>query len=226
MNPPNLQGSFTMTLTSKAGDTRVIKANAYQKKKDENRADRLFLFYLPPSVKGTGLLIHTYQDSAEDYIWIYLPAAGKVKRVNLDVSGGGNFMGSDFTYSDLVTPGSMEFNYTLQADSKVNGEDCYVIEVRGKTKEIELKYGYSKQLYYTRKSDFINVRIVFFDAAGDELKTLSVERVEVLGEYRYPASVKMQNTQTGHSSAIVFDKLETPKDIPDAYFTERYLSKQ
>ena len=89
MHPTNLQGSFAMTLTSRSGDTREIKVEAYQKKRGEEREDRLFLFTFPPSVKGTGLLVHSFLNDEEDKMWIYLPAVGKIKRVNLSTSGGG-----------------------------------------------------------------------------------------------------------------------------------------
>ena len=79
IHPRNLQGSFTMTLTSRTGDTRVTRVLAYQKHVSENQENRLFLFTYPPSVKGTGLLVHSYYDRADDRMWIYLPAVGKIK---------------------------------------------------------------------------------------------------------------------------------------------------
>ena len=93
IHPPNLTGTFTMTLVSKRGDTRVTKVEAYQKSRGPTREDRLFLFSFPPSVKGTGLLVNSYYDRAQDRMWIYLPAGGKIKRVNLSSAGGGYFLG-------------------------------------------------------------------------------------------------------------------------------------
>ena len=46
IHPRNLQGSFTMTLKSRTGDTRVTRVMAYQKHVSEDREDRLFLFTL------------------------------------------------------------------------------------------------------------------------------------------------------------------------------------
>jgi len=223
IHPQNLQGSFTMSLTSRTGDTRVTKVIAYQKRKSENREDRLFLFTFPPSVKGTGLLVHSYFDREEDRMWIYLPAVGKIKRVNLSTAGGGYFMGSDFTYSDLISAGREEFQFDLIGESNVNGQECFVIRRKGKTKEIQRKYGYSRDEHFIRKSDYVPVKIVFYDLAGDLLKELSVKKVHIMGKYRYPSHVIMENKQTRHSSEIVFEDLKSPSDIPDEYFTHRYL---
>jgi hypothetical protein len=223
IHPQNLQGSFTMTLTSRTGDTRETQVMAYQKHVSENRENRLFLFTYPPSVKGTGLLVHSYYDREEDRMWIYLPAVGKIKRVNLSTAGGGYFMGSDFTYSDLISAGREEFEHTLLADGQVDGEDCYVIRRAGKTRAIQRKYGYSRDEQFIRKSDYVPVRIVFYDLAGDLLKELSVKDVAVIGPYRYPSHVIMENKQTGHTSEILFRDIESPEDISDEYFTHRYL---
>jgi hypothetical protein len=223
MHPPNLQGSFTMTLISRNETKRVIKVTAYQKKVSEEREDRLFLFTFPPSVDGTGLLVRSFLGSDETTMWMYLPAVKKMKRVNLSSSSGGYFMGSDFTYSDLISPGSREFTHTLIGDGEIDGEACYVIEVAGKTQNIQRKYGYSRTLFYIRKSDYVNVKMVFYDCAGDLLKELTVLKTHAMGPYRYPSHVIMENKQTGHSSEIVFEDLTAPDDIPDKYFTHRYL---
>jgi hypothetical protein len=212
-----------MILTSRTGDTRVTRVKAYQKHVSATREDRLFLFTYPPSVKGTALLVNSYFDREDDRMWIYLPAVGKIKRVNLSTAGGGYFMGSDFTYSDLISAGREEFEYTLLGTEQVEGEECYVIRRAGKTRAIQRKYGYSRDEQYIRKSDYVPVRIVFFDLAGDLLKELSVQDVAVMGPYRYPSHVIMENKQTGHVSEIRFEDIESPEDISDEYFTHRYL---
>lgn len=223
IHPPNLTGTFTMTLVSKRGDTRVTKVEAYQKSRGPTREDRLFLFTFPPSVKGTGLLVNSYYDRAQDRMWIYLPAVGKIKRVNLSSAGGGYFMGSDFTYSDLISVNREDFVYELIGEEPWGGEDCYVIRRQGKTRDIQRQYGYSRDDNYVRKSDFVPVRIVFYDLAGDLLKELTVQQVAEIGPYRYPSHVTMENKQTGHLSRIEFDNLASPDDVPDEYFTQRYL---
>ena len=64
---------------------------------------RLFTFDYPPSVRNTKLLINSFYDGSENKMWIYLPIVKKVKRISLSSSGGGYFMGSDFSYSDFIS---------------------------------------------------------------------------------------------------------------------------
>jgi len=225
-SPLKLEASFTMTLTSKSGDKRVLKVLAYQKKISENREDRLFIFTFPPSIEGTGLLVHSYFDGDDDKMWMYLPAVGRIKRIAMETSGRGYFMGSDFTYNDLLTTSMKEYNYELTGEKIISGHSCYVIDVQGKTKDIRKKYGYSREVQYIRKSDLVLMKVIFYDMAGDLLKEFTVNEIRRIGKYLYPSNVKMENLQTGHKSEIVFDKLGVPDDISDRYFTQRYLQNR
>ena len=226
IHPENLQGTFRMVLTSPRGGKRSMEVIAYQRQRSETREDRLFIFTHPPSVEGTGLLVHSYLDQEEDRMWIYLPAVGKLKRVNLSTSGGGYFMGSDFTYSDLISTAREEFVYELQGEAEVNGEACYLVGKKGKTKAVQRKYGYSFEEQYIRKSDFVQIKVLFYDIAGDPLKEFRVEEVRIIEPYRYPSYVVMENLQTGHKSEIIFSDIQVPETIPDEYFTHRYLQNK
>ena len=225
MHPENLQGAFRMALISPRGNQRTMEVMAYQRRQSETREDRLFIFTHPPSVEGTGLLVHSYHHE-DDRMWIYLPAVDVMKRVNLSTSGGGYFMGSDFTYSDLISAPREEFHFELLGEAEVNGEACYLVSKRGNTRAIERKYGYSLEEHYIRKSDLVTVRIVFYDLAGDLLKELRVQEVQIIGPYRYPSHVVMENMQTGHRSEIAFGDIQVPETIPDEFFTHRYLQNQ
>ncbi|MCK5199823.1 MAG: outer membrane lipoprotein-sorting protein, partial [Spirochaetales bacterium] len=99
ITPPYLKGVFHIKLISRNQDIREIEAVAYQKQFGDNQENRVFLFSFPPSVRGTGLLIHSFFDDTESRMWIYLPSIKRIKRIALETSGGGYFMGSDFTFS-------------------------------------------------------------------------------------------------------------------------------
>ena len=135
-------------------------------------------------------------------------------------------MGSDFTYSDLISRSGEEFEYELVGIAKVDGEECYHIRKQGKSRSVQRRYGYALEEHFFRKSDLVAIRIVFYDMAGDLLKEFRVREVAELGPYRYPSHVVMTNLQSGHSSEIVFDSIESPDDLPDEHFTHRYLQGQ
>ena len=221
--PANLSGSFTLTITSPGGDRRVIRADAYQKQRAAEREDRLFVFTYPPNVRGTALLIHSNVADGADSMWMYLPALDRVKRVDLGAAGGGYFLGSDFTFRDLVSRDQVEYAHAL-----LPAEDAahYLIEVRGRTPELRRAFGYSREEHLIRRRDFGRERIRFYDLAGDLLKELVVEATHEADGYAFPSRVRMLNHQTGHVSEIVFEELSFSAEIPDRLFSQRALRQR
>lgn len=221
---PNLQGTLTVRLIARNGDVREIKARAYQKRMDENQNNRLFVFDFPPTVRGTGLLLHAYKDQQEDNMWIYLPAIRRVKRIALESAGGGYFMGSDFTYQDLIFVDDHELTTEKLPDREENGYPSYVLKRTGRTEELRQEQGYGYLIDFHRKDNcFLHMR-EYYDATGKLLKVYRVEEFIDLGDYIYPNTISMTNVQTGHSS--ILEVLEiTTDEIPDHYFTTRYLQR-
>ena len=219
---PVLSGSFKVKLVAKNGDTREIAARGYQKVNKQETAMRLFVFDFPPSVRGTSLLLHSYTDNRKNNMWIYLPAVRRVKRIALESSGGGYFMGSDFTYKDLLNNDYSKMDYELVDDATVNGVECYVVKAWGKTAKIRQDNGYSSILSYYRKDDFYMMRRDYFDASDELLKIYQVESLLDLGGFLYPDSISMTNVQSGHKSFLLVDEVSMD-NIPDHFFTTRYL---
>lgn len=222
ITPPNIRGVFHLKLISVNKDIREIRAEAYQKQQSEVQENRVFIFNFPPSVKGTGFLVHSFFDDTDSRMWMYLPAVRRIKRIALDTAGTGYFMGSDFTYNDLIRRSSDDFYYELLGETDLNGDICYLIKSYGKTKATQRSVGYLYTMNYYRKRDFLIVGIDYYDMAGDFLKEYRVLKAEPLSDFLFPSKVIMSNVQTGHTSIIEFTELVV-EDIPDEYFTHFYL---
>lgn len=222
ISPPYIRGIFHLKLISYNNDIREIEAEAYQKRVSDFQENRIFIFSFPPSVKGTGLLVHSFFNDTDNRMWVYLPVVRRVKRIALETAGGGYFMGSDFTYSDLISRSSDEFNYELIGEVFLDGEACYVVKAQGITMSKRRGMGYLYTINYYRKEDFLIVGIDYYDMAGELMKEYRVHKVEDLSGFLFPSKVVMSNVQTGHSSEIEFSELVV-EDIPDEYFTHLYL---
>lgn len=219
---PSIQGSFNLELISRKGDVRKIEARAFQKHVGEAQNNRLFIFDFPPTVRGTGLLLHSYSDGRENNMWIYLPAVRRIKRIALESSGGGYFMGSDFTYKDLINTDYNNMEIERLPDERVDGQDSYVIKAWGKTVEIRQDHGYEHIITYYRKDNYMVHRRDFFSLNEDLLKVYKVEEFLDLDPYIYPTKISMTNKQTSHRSVLHIKEVSTD-EIPDRYFTTRYL---
>jgi len=224
-NIPNLTTSLEVKLISANGDLREIKADAYQKNINKNMVSRLFIFNYPPSVRNTGFLINSFKNGDENVMWIYLPAVKRVKRISLSTSGGGYFMGSDFSYSDFISKSDLNYSYEYKGEGQLNGTDCYIVKEYASTLKLQQDSKISYMIDYFRKDDFIMYGRDFYDLAGELLKEFRVKEVVVLGKYIYPNVIEMENVQTGHRSIIEMTNLNT-EEIPDRYFTTRYLQKR
>lgn len=222
---PVLAGTFKVQLIAKNGDVREIVARAYQKNIGSKQNNRLFMFDFPPTVRGTGLLLHSYFDGRKNNMWIYLPAVRRIKRIALDSSGGGYFMGSDFTYRDLINNDYSKMDYELAEDRVLDGVDYHVVKAWGKTPKLQQKNGYLYTLSYYRKDNMFMMRREYFDFNGDLLKVYQVEEFIDLDPYIYPTNISMTNVQSDHKSLLLVTDVSTD-DIPDRYFTTRYLQKR
>jgi len=221
--PDNLSATITLTINSPNGDQRVIRADSYQKQRTAERQDRLFVFTYPPNVRDTALLVHSNTEQGDDSMWIYLPALDRIKRVDLGSSGGGYFMGSDFTFRDLVSRDETEYVLALLP---AKDDTHFMVEVRGRTPELQRTFGYSREEHFIRRDNFSRERIVFYDLAGDLLKELIVKEEHEADGYAFPSRVRMLNHQSGHVSEIVFEDLSFSAEIPDRFFTQRYLRRR
>jgi hypothetical protein len=219
---PSIQGAFNLELISRKGDVRKIEARAFQKYVGDAQNNRLFIFDFPPTLRGTGLLLHSYYDGRENNMWIYLPTVRRIKRIALESSGGGYFMGSDFTYSDLIDTDYNNMEIERLPDERVDGIDSYAIKAWGKTVEIRQEHGYGHIITYYRKDNYMVHRRNFYDLNGDLLKVYKVEEFLDLDPYIYPTKITMTNEQTSHRSVLQIKDVST-EEIPDRYFTTRYL---
>lgn len=222
MGIPTISGTFTLRLISKKGDVREIEARGYQKTLSSEQVNRTFVFDFPPTVRGTGLLLHSFFDGRKNSMWMYLPAVRRVKRIALESAGGGYFMGSDFTFRDLINTDYEKMDYELVKEAIIDGEEYYVLKAWGETLEIQQENGYSSMLSYYRKRDTFMMKREYFDFDDELLKVYQVETIIDMSPYMYPSEFSMTNVQSGHKSVIEVSEVNT-EDIPDRFFTTRYI---
>src|SRR5687768_16213086 len=107
-----------------------VDKKGYGDRKGDSRSVALILE--PINDKGIGTLTYEYEDAAKDAdLWIYLPALGKVKRLqtskeNSDESG--SFFGSEFSIEDLEIKKVHEFTYKIVREETYNRRPVWVIE--------------------------------------------------------------------------------------------------
>ncbi|WP_447985291.1 outer membrane lipoprotein-sorting protein [Nitrospira sp. Nam74] len=225
---PHLLNESTMTLTNEKGQQRVRKMRSASVLQPNGIDTKLLIrFLFPGDVQGTGYLqIQHYE--TEDDMWIYLPALKKVRRLVAN-NKKDSFVGSDFSYGDILLPVVDTYHDQLLRSEIVDGEDTYVVEMTPATEQIKKDYGYSKWIAWIRKTNFMEKKAEYYDASGRLLKTQlipSVKEVDPTTHKWWAIRREIVNHQTGHRTELVFDVLDASQTIADDFFTTRYLERE
>jgi hypothetical protein len=218
----------TMTLLNDRGQQRVRKTYSITALQPNGIDSKIMIrFLFPADVAGTGYL-QIQRRNGDDDMWIYLPALKKIRRL-VTTNKRDSFVGSDFSYGDLLLPTVDTYRHSLLKSEILDAEDCYVIESIPASEQTQKDYGYSKQLAWIRKSNFMEKKVEYFDTAGRLLKTHMVPEITEVD----PANHKwwalrreVVNHQTGHRTVLVYTKLDTLLTVREDFFTPRFLERE
>ena len=218
----------TFTLTNKSGQARVRKTYGVSKLQ-ANGVDnmRMTRFLSPADVKGTVSLLVEHS-AGDDDIWIYLPALKKVRRL-ISSNKRDSFVGTDFSYGDVIGHKTDEWNHTLLREETMDGALCYVIEALPKNDAVRSNSGYGKRVTWIRKDNFFAIKGEMDDETGQPYKTFHMTDVqEVDAPRRKWQAMQLQanNLQTGHQTVIHFENYKVNQKVRDDFFTTRYMEKE
>lgn len=188
---------------------------------------RLVTFESPADVRGTKTLLIEHS-KADDDIWVYLPAMKKVRRlVSSDKKDA--FVGTDFSYGDVIGYRVDDWKHQLLKTEKVDGKDCYVVESTPARPEIGTNTGYSKRVGWIDQISFVALKGESYDLNGQLLKKFSARKVEEVDAKNHkwqPMELESENVQTGHRTVIEFKNFKANVGVGNEQFTARTLEKQ
>ncbi len=216
----------TLTLTNRDGVSRVRKIRGYTRLQ-ANGGDnmRLVRFTAPADIKGTASLLVEHAN-ADDDMWIYLPALGKVRRLSA-ANKKDAFVGTDFSYGDVIGYKAEEWNHQLLREETLDGAPAYVIESVPAGETVRQHTGYGKRLSWVRKDNFVATRIDIWDGAGQPLKRIVAGDIRQVGAHGrwQPMWTEAENLQTGHRTRIRFDQFEADQNVAESLFSPKELDK-
>jgi len=223
-----VQGVSILTIIDEKGRERVRKIAQVTKHYSTDKTEkRLIRFMEPADIKGTGLLTYDYENK-EDDIWLFMPALRKTRRI-VSSEKAKNFMGSEFTYADMIPPSVNDFTFSMLNDENVNDIDCYQIEWLPVDEDIADENGFSRRITFVGKEDYMIRKSLYFDIDNELYKELYVFSIKELDpvNHRYRAvKMEMINHQNGRRSLLENTQLEFNPNIKDDYFTLRYLERE
>ena len=155
-------------------------------------------------------------------LWSYLP---KVERKILIPPSSmlQPFLGSDFSYDDLIKASQLSQDYlcSLIGEEELGGEKALFFELTPK-KEAAVVYGGVR--LWLRQGDYVPLRQEFYDEKNNLIKTLDFSGIKLMYGHNIPTLWKMTNNfEKGRQTIITVREAEFDLLIEDKVFSHQRL---
>jgi len=218
--------SAEFKLINKSNQERIRTTSGYTKL-SANGIDnkRLVKFLSPSDIKDTTTLL-IENSNKDDDMWIYLPASKKVRRLSA-ANKKDSFVGTDFSYGDVIGHKPNDWQHKLIKEEKIDSNDCYVIESLPKNDTVKNNTGYSKRMSWIDKNNFIALKTEFWDEQGTQLKQINTAKIKNFsGKLYQPMFNQAINHQSGHKTIIEYKDFKINQKVDEKYFTTRALEQE
>jgi len=212
----NAKAEFTMILINSDKEKEIRKVKI-KSKKVNGLTKTLAIFQGGKEINGVKFLTLEIQKGKYEQ-YIYYPAQNKINRIVSQSNKNEYFLGTDFTYSDLEGNYGKNSKYRKLKDDKIGKNEVYVIESIPEKESI-----YSKVILYIRKSDFIPLKIKFYDKDNKYFKQYSVKKIKTIDSRKVVSLSKVLNKKNKHATILKLDNIKFDVDINDTEFNKENL---
>jgi outer membrane lipoprotein-sorting protein len=205
-----------MTLVSKSGNQRVREFRL-KVRRDPDAVRSHTEFLSPADVAGTAMVIVDRPDQIDEQM-LYVPALKRVTRIS-GRARSGSFLGSDFSFEDLEVSNADDARHTLKSEDDV----AWVIET---IPGADSSYG--RIVSTVRKSDHLPIKVEYFDARSNPLKTLTVTATLESNGATYPKTSEMVDLKKGTRTLLEVEAYRVdvpPEELPDTLFSQTALER-
>lgn len=207
-------GEFDMTITTPSW-SRTLGLHVWM-----DRPSKSFLRIMAPA-KDAG--ITSLRIDAE--MWNYLPAIERSIKIppSLMLQP---WLGSDFTNDDLVKESSLVTDYThrVAGEKSMDGGEAWQIEGLPKPTAAVV---WGKIVYSIRKSDFVPLKLEYFDERGDLIRALTYSEIRTINGRSIPTRWEMQPIgKPGKKTTITVKTIVYDKPVNADIFSLRNLKNK
>lgn len=179
--------------------------------------DSLFYIEAPPKDHGNG----TLKKGRE--MWMYNPKVNRVIKIPPSMMSQ-SWMGSDFSNNDLAKSDSLliDYEHSFMGTDTHDGKKVYVIKSMPKP-NAPVVWGMQKLMI---REDLIWLRQEYYDEELTSVKTMTAEKIGMLGGKLFPQKWKMHNVdEADRYTQLTYMSLEFKSSLPDNLFTLTSLRK-
>lgn len=209
---------LTLKVEDAKGATRERSIDV-KSKKINDVGHTLVTLTAPQEVRGQAFLF--VDRAGEDDVWMYLPAFKVTRRVEGGQKNGA-FLGSHFTYADLESRDLDDATYEKLPDEKIGKDDVYVVKATPKPGSTS---SWSSVVSYIRQSDFMPLRVRFYDGSGKVDRTIFIEKLDTTSDGKTYVQQMTLRPAAGGFTTIVISNLRRDAELPDSIFSRDQLGK-
>lgn len=210
-----------MTLLDKAG--KIFAKRSFLLKTLEKTASseekNLIRILSPADLQGVALLSDENTSKEADQ-WLYLPSTKQVRRL-AGKGKKGRFIGSEFTYEDLLPHQLDKYTYTRHPDEKINSQACYVIQSVPQFPNSN----YKRIVSWIRQSDLARLQSYFYDQKDRLLKVALFSKHQTHGPLLQPHMIRMENKSTGRQTILNISQVKIQTGLTSEDFNPQVLDK-
>jgi len=214
------EAKMEMILKNQRGDEsiRKIRIKTLEMKDDGDKG--LTIFDEPLDVAGTAFLSFSHPLEADEQ-WIYLPALKRVKRISSS-NKSGPFMGSEFSYEDISSFEVEKYSYQYLREEKLDEYETFVIELT----PLYENSGYTKEVVWVDKTDYIFRKIDYYDRKKSLLKTLTFSNYKQFKNQFWRAlTMEMVNFQRHKSTTLSWTDYQFDVSLSESDFNKANLTR-
>lgn len=222
-----LRFDATMMLVSDKGQQRERRlASLSRLQTDGVNVDLNIRFDVPADVRGTRFLQIQHPDRDDD-MWIYLPALKRSRRL-VSNNKRDSFVGSDFSYADILPLKPSVFRHVLLRIEPFNGQSSYVVESVPRDEGLKNDLGYSKRISWIRTDNFVEAKVDYYYRHGQLFRTQTTgnyKMVEAEPQRWLALRREMLSYETGHKTVISIDRVDTNVSVSPRAFSADSLDQ-
>lgn len=183
----------------------------------------LYCFSAPPDVAGTAVLIADHEFRNDELV-VHSPNR---RRVHAYESAGEPLLGSAVWRSELRRPGPGDMTYRGRPDQVVDGVACHVVELSPAKRFLARANGFSRQLVFIGKKDFVVRRLDNLDHFGKTIRQAffrDIKKVDDARGFFRPMEIEIVNRLNGRRVVIRYETFALKTELPLTLFDRDALA--
>lgn len=215
----SLSANVKMTLVNRRGQSHERRLKMHMLEREEGGRYSRCLVKAPPDVRGTVLLSHSLPDTASNQ-WLYLPALHRTRRIAAQARSGA-FMGSEFSYEDLIGHPLDQGRHRWLRDTNLENRHCHVLEWVPLDPRSS---GYYRQVVWVDSQYYRVWRVDYYNRRQERQKTLTLNDYRLYNEqFWYATEMNMLNHLSGNRTKLEWSTIVIGAKLSPVIFAPERL---